>query len=501
MVEAKHILHHKELDGFRVKFDLCIPEEKQISIAEENEYELFQKKVDEFLDEYSETVEEIERLTCQADGLDYTLAVTSGLIAGVIDIIFVGEWDFKNAKAISNEKVNSKIMTFAKKHPDYIVFCNNALEGKGKPRKKPLDPDRLPTAIRFLEWKYPLPGDNSWKGVADKVTPKSHHLDDFSHHPTLVGLICCIISQFTHTATYINKEGSVINVPIEIDENGMLEGKTPSAKIASGFLNWVTNVIKNQKGHLYSDMGGSKSTAGDGMGIPGSFMSFLKELSALPMFANSDFSLVLYKAFTKGIGDGKSQLNLGAFNSLFEGADSKFDSRTEDAIKHELNRQAISVVVNEVIVRCFYFVRHLYLEIKEKQIAELIEWKKIIPFGNRTLARMMTISSGTMEVVDMADAVIRAGAKSGGNMAVFASQFVLRINYVGIGRFAIACTADVVMGARKTRYEFALASADVAVVAEEQIKVIDEVSSRQLRTDERLKNLSNQVNDVYKMIR
>lgn len=506
-MEVKHVLHHKEIDGFRIKYDLCIPEESEIGLSgqsetqmSQDEYEIFQKRIDDFLISYSETAEEIEKLTCQADGLDYALSVSSGLIAGVIDIVFVGEWNFKEAKAISNEKVNNKVMSFAKKHPEYLLFCNNSMEGKGGPRLKPLDPDRLETAIRFLEWKYPLPGDDSWKGRADKVTPKSHHLDDFSHHPTLIGLICCIISQFTHTATYVNREGTIINIPIEIDEKGMLEGKTPSAKIASGFLNWIINVIKDRKGHLYSDMSGSNTTAGGGMGIPGSIMSFLKELSVLPIFNESDFSEKLYKAFTKGIGEGKNQLDLGAFNSLFQGADSKLDFRTESAIKHELKRQAIPVAINEIIVRCFYFIRHLYLEIKEKQKCELIEWKRVIPFGNRTIARMMTISTGTMEVVDLADAAIRAGAKSGGNIALFASQFVLRINFVGIGRFAIACTADVAMGVKKERLEFAMASADVAVVAEEEIKVINEVHTMQEKTNEHLKRVSSQVNAVYDMI-
>ena len=191
-MKAKHILHHKEIDGFRIKYDLCFPEKAGIELSEESdtlmnqdEYELFQKKTKDFLDNYSETVEEIEKLTCNANGVDYALAVTSGLIAGLLDAIFVGEWNFKEAKAISNEKMNDRVMIFAKKHPDYLLFCNNSLEGKGGTRLKPLDSERLETAIRFLEWKYPLPGDNSWKGVADKVTPKSHHLDDFSHHPTL----------------------------------------------------------------------------------------------------------------------------------------------------------------------------------------------------------------------------------------------------------------------------------------------------------------------------
>lgn len=506
--EVKHILHHKEVDGFRIKYDLCIPQKKEINtdknietMADENEHELFQQEVEEFLKSYSETVEEIERLTCQTDGLDYTLAVTSGLIAGVIDIIFVGEWNFKEAKAISHEKINNKIMEFAKKHPDYVTFCNYALEGKGGARISPLDSKRLPTAVRFLEWKYPLPGDNSWKGKANYVTPKSHHIDDLAHHPTLIGLVFCIISQFTNTATYVNKEGNIIQIPIEIDENGLLEGKTPSAKIASGFLNWVHNVIKNRKGHLYSDMGGSNSTAGGGMGIPGSLMSLLKELSVLPVFRESDFSLKLYKAFTNGIGEGKNQVNLGVFNALFEGVDSKFDLRTEEAIKHELKRQAIPIAINEIIVRCFYFLRHLCLELKQKKSIELLEWKKVLPFRNRTIARMLTISTGTMEVVDMADAAIRAGTKSGGNVALFATQFVLRVNFVGVGRFAIACTSDLAMGIKKTRYELAMASADVAIVAEEEVKMIDGVNAIQEKTNKRIEKLSNQVNDVYSMIK
>jgi hypothetical protein len=41
----------------------------------------------------------------------------------------------------------------------------------------------------------------------------------------------------------------------------------------------------------------------------------------------------------------------------------------------------------------------------------------------------------------------------------------------------------------------------VAIAAEEEIKVIDEVSSMQQQTNERLQKLSNQVNDVYNLIK
>ncbi len=58
---------------------------------------------------------DIERLTCQAGGYDYTIAISSGIIAGLIDSFFVGEWDFINAKKPSNIEINNKILNFAKR--------------------------------------------------------------------------------------------------------------------------------------------------------------------------------------------------------------------------------------------------------------------------------------------------------------------------------------------------------------------------------------------------
>ena len=39
----------------------------------------------------------IDGLTNQADALDYTIAVASGVLTGLIDSFFVGAWNFKDA--------------------------------------------------------------------------------------------------------------------------------------------------------------------------------------------------------------------------------------------------------------------------------------------------------------------------------------------------------------------------------------------------------------------
>lgn len=51
----------------------------------------------------------------------------------------------------------------------------------------------LSSAIAFLEKKFPI--------VADKLTNDygggySHHLRDFSHNPTILGLIASILNQY-----------------------------------------------------------------------------------------------------------------------------------------------------------------------------------------------------------------------------------------------------------------------------------------------------------------
>ena len=49
---------------------------------------------------------EIDRLTNHADGLDYMVAVASGIIAGVIDSVWVGEFSIDRANSWGDEKVN-----------------------------------------------------------------------------------------------------------------------------------------------------------------------------------------------------------------------------------------------------------------------------------------------------------------------------------------------------------------------------------------------------------
>lgn len=348
--------------------------------------------------------QEIDRLTNHADALDYQVAVGSGLLAGLIDIFWVGEFSLDRGKAWSNKTVNEFVMKIAKQQ-GY----------KG---------ERLDGAIRTLENKFPVSHDNNWNGKSMGISAKSHHLDDLAHHPTPIGLFFSILTQFTMDGYFQNKEGTFL--PITIDEdaqkNPRLIGQDIPSKLLCGTVNWFF--------HLVSDMSGSNKTAGTGMGIPGPIVSMLKELSTIPGLNKTGLPKKIHEIFVK----------------------EKFDLRSEMGVLHELGRQAVPVLINEVLVRAFYFIRRLITEIKTKRSFAEIDWKKTLPWNNRTMTRMLTIATGTFTAVDLADAAIRAGLKSGSVEPVtFTAQLLLRVNFVGIGRFTVAVYSDVSMGMKRER--------------------------------------------------
>jgi hypothetical protein len=120
---------------------------------------------------------------------------------------------------------------------------------------------------------------------------------------------------------------------------------------------------------------------------------------------------------------------------LFKDTVVKFDLRGELGVGIELGRQAIPVAANECIVRSFYFIRRLAMEIRENDICSVtglkqIEWSKVKPLNNPTISRMLTISTGVFTTVDVGEAII-------------AQKYWVSINYVGIGRFAVAIGEDV----------------------------------------------------------
>ncbi len=363
---------------------------------------------------------QLERYTNQADKLDYAMAVGSGLIAGLVDSFFVGEFSLEKANEWGDEKMNALVRKVGKM--------------QGYPEED------LPAIIRHLEEDFPIAAD---KATNDFGGGLQHHLRDFSHHPTPVGLVCSILTQFTGKVYGADVNGNFKSVPLHLEgADKALIGKSFPEKIALGTAQWVF--------HLASDMAGSSSSVSKGRlgtGIPGPLVSLLKELSATPLFRNLDkdghktFSVWISKLFN-GTLLGERDAN----GKLI--APCKFDLRTELGIGRLIAQQTIPVLLNECIVRVFYFLRRLTDELRRVSLSSVrdlakLDWNKIAPFRNRTIERMLTISSLTFSVADTTDAAVRAAVECGGNWVLFSGKFVSRINVVGVGRAAVAVVREV----------------------------------------------------------
>ena len=409
-----------------------------------NEIADIDNQLDKLRSDLEKENKDFDKLTNHADGFDYAVAVGSGVLCGLIDALFVGEFNFNRGKINSYIQVNHFITKFAKL---------NGYKG-----------ERLNEAIAFLENKFPVAQDSIYQGADIGVGAKNHHLADFAHHPTLLGLVASVLVQFFRLGILVNRDGEWNFKFISTEPKELLKIWLPV--IISGIIMWMVHIAEgkykdeidekipkpiqklikalasaplilsilrvssNWAGHLVSDIGGSKNTAGGGMGIPGLFISLMHEISSLPLLNKTELPRIVNDLYTK----------------------EKWDMRSELAVFNELGRQAIPVLLGEVLVRTFYFVRRLIQECKEHDgKTEDINWRNVIPFKNRTIARMMTIENGTFVTIDLADAGIRAAIKSGGNGVAFLSQFIMRVNFVGIGRFAVAVYTDVKMGIERNK--------------------------------------------------
>ena len=344
----------------------------------------------------NETIDSIKELNPNCDKLDYILAASSGALSGIIDIFLVGKPGESPLGDITDKWFYDRTMDFAK-------LCH--------PNKKEFD--SLDSALRFLEKEFKVPYDQTGLGDAGKIVfgmnAKNHHFKSLAHNPSLLGLFFSILDQFSNTSHFIS-DGQLISLQ-QADDKWELKGDNIPSKLFCGFINWF--------GHLMSDVSGSYSSvkAGNrGMGIPSPLWTWMNDI------------IVIKSKLGLSVTETDKAMNELALK-IFE---KSYDTRFQTA-------QAIPVFLNELLVRFIYAVRRLYKYFAETPKTERSfkpMWKKCEPFSNPTVKRMLTVAHGTFCLVDAGDAVGRAFVSGGGTFN--ALEFVLRLNVVGVGRFAIS---------------------------------------------------------------
>ena len=349
---------------------------------------------------------------------DYLFAAASGILMGALGVLWQKDINLTEARKYGEEKIQKIVI--------------GAAQRAGLDKEHP----NIADAIRFLEKRFPSVGDKLTAAFGGGL---QHHLRDFSHHPSPVGLVCSILMQFTGKGFGTATDGSflIVDLPAEALKDGMRSGRNSEEKLLYGTLHWML--------HLISDMAGSSSTPGAGTGIPGPLLSFLKEASSLPFFRDLSIG---YEGKMRTLSQWISKAFNGTLLKDEDGNPLRFDLRTEVGLAEQILTQVPAVLANECIVRGFYTITRFVDELKRCDVSSVKDLARInpsrfLPLNSRALTRMLTVASGSFVVVNSGIAAVRAvveGTASGGVGAV--PLFFMRLNYAGIGRFAFALRAD-----------------------------------------------------------
>ena len=310
----------------------------------------------------------------QCDKYDYMIAGTCGVIAGLVDILFVGAPGESKLGDIADNQANKITEKFA----GFLGWDKDKAIEKGS--------NTTASAIGFLEKKFKINYDHATTyatgGAVENLSLKNHHLKGLGHSPDIIGLFFSVLNQFTNTSSFISN-GKIITIETEEFE---LQGHNFIAKIFCGVANWF--------GHIMSDWTGSSGTVGQGgkgTGVP----------------------IPFYNLF--------QMLNIGEFGQDKQSF-AKITTRVfeeEYDFRHGM-AMAIPVVINELLIRFMYTMKAHFYHQKD--------WKDSIPSENiPELRRMLLVGHGTLCIMDGADAAIRSGGKM--------VQFLLRTNLIAWVRF------------------------------------------------------------------
>ena len=308
----------------------------------------------------------------QLDGSDYVLAATCGLIAGIVDVLFVGA----PGEGVLTKKVDAMV--------------DKAVEGfarlHGWPNGKNIDDIANPTAsaIGYLERIYKVNYDQSISTQVDRafnLSPSNHHLKNLAHSPDLIGLFFSIVDQFNSTSHFASN-GQIFVIDTQEME---LRGTTLIGKILCGIANWF--------GHLMSDVAGSSGAQNRGSGIPIPFFNLTQLFGGFGAFGQhrQDFATICSKVFEQG-----------------------YDLRHGIAL-------AIPVAIAEGLVRLVRAIKLFYIE---KQPFDL----SLLSDNNAETRRMLLVAHGSLLAVDFTDAFIR----SKGSIV----NLLLRSNIIALYRFS-----------------------------------------------------------------
>ncbi len=406
------------------------------------------------LDQLDDIIALAERLQPECDQLDYALAAGSGALCGVIDIFCVGAPGDSKLQGPALQWMRRTTVTFAK-----LCGWNGVQTG-------------IQSAAAFLATKFLADSDSPLArklGLLfdEDIDPESRakSFRVFGRESSLLSLptliphwpensACCSMKTSIRKAgpsrsacSAVNRRCSVSSSPFSAnspprplpgmranstlcmtrmqapactavhlrrndkDAGAGLHGSTPAEKVFCGIVNWLGHQLFGR-----GDAVDAMQQAMPALDIPTPVWTLISQYA---MHAR-DIPLPAPKFLERF-----QQLA----NQIYaQGYDVRF-----------LATQSVPVLLNEALTRLFYAVRRMFAYADSADPSDFsmqAMWEACEPFSNSTVQRMLTVAHGTFCLLDTTDAAIRGVAAGAGTFNV--REFVMRLNLVGAGRFAIS---------------------------------------------------------------
>lgn len=292
---------------------------------------------------------------------------------------------------------------------------------------------------------------NDYKGAVRFITKRAvttvkengaAFTDSLLKHPTLVGFVFSILTQFGREEYYLDEREQIKTR--KLPEYYAI-GRDTAEKILFALVYWVLN--------LAAESSVSTRPILNDIRIQKNLLLAIKELSESPFIKSIPDN---FEEAEKAISDWLRIL----FSDDEDGDDGHVGmlKRVMNQVKDAVD-QSPMVILNECIFRGFYFLRRVGIIAKERDIRSFDQLKsidpsEILPFNNRIVANMSVIASASFAAVDAAGAALRVLMKEKRDGETIASALFAEINLAGLGRFAFAIGEDCRYWAENTRVIF-----------------------------------------------
>ena len=424
----------------------------------------------------------IQDYTVHLSAADYAVAIASGIISGAVDAFVVGETDFFNhlskdrIKPQFEELLDRAKVLFTENKPANIQRYQNAVKASpfaDNEILKAFSIKRNPLGLLATILLQLGKGGMIQKDSGGKVRlfPEQNGTGPFQGIPQEDRIFLLILAVIIGILRWliVTAEGE----PMNPSDYGFKTLKNLRKLIRStpAFSQTVDQIEKWQK-QAANEIRKYRKNNDNSMGVDQLCFSFFTMLAATPGFENTNLPKII-RAYQDSHRIGLDKI----------------------PIINALTKQAFPVLVNEIVVRTFYFAEHLATELQGVDDINRVDWGKVIPFGNKSIERMMTIAAMTLNAADIADAAVRAAIDSHGDTLCFGTQFLARFNLVAEGRVIVSVIREI----RNEREEQALYEARLQLQRTKTARVLEILDQYQKELEERVSTYLAEDSETFLM--